>query len=77
MFCTELVLSTKDGSEGHHSYVHQYANCYVSSSLSLEVYVLTSRDQAGGVVRRRMYMLYACHPPDVEEEPREEQSMCT
>ena len=77
MFCTELVLSTEDASEGHFSYAHQCWDYYVSSSLSLDVDALTSKDQAGGVVRRRMHMLYACYPPDVQKETREEQCSCT
>lgn len=73
MFCTELVLPTKDVSERHYSYDRRCSDCYVSSSLSIEVYALTSRDQAGGAVRWRMHMLYACYPPDIKKEPREEQ----
>lgn len=73
MLCTELVLSPKDAPEGHFSYDHQCWDYDVSTSLSLEVYALTSKDQAGGIVRWRMHMLYACYPPDVQKEPREEQ----
>ena len=72
MFCTELVLSTKDGSKGHLSYAHQCWDYYVSSSLSFEVDALTFKDQNGGIVRWRMHMLYACYPPDVQKEPRKE-----
>ena len=73
MFCTELVLSTKDASDGHYSYDHQCSNCYVSSPVALEIHALTSRDQARGVVRWRVNMLYACYSPGVKKEPREKQ----
>lgn len=65
MFCIEPVLSTKNESKGHFPYAHQCWDYYVSASLSFEVDALTSKNQAGGIVRWRVHMLYACYPPNV------------